>query len=103
MTSLWLFAASFLASYALFVVIWRGFGYTLLFTTGPHGGIAPSPWAGRGIWLLLTAVYASPEIVVLHHARQAAWVGRAGWRTPVVIGAVLAALLPLLNLWLLVG
>jgi hypothetical protein len=103
-TSLWLFAASFLASFALFVLIWRTAGYTLLFATGSeHGGVAPSPWVGRGIWLLLTAVYASPEIVVVHYARQAARAGRSGWKIPVVAGAILAGFLPLMNLWLLIG
>lgn len=103
-TSLWLFAASFLASFALFIVIWRTFGYTVLFsTTSAHGGVAPSAWAGRGIWLLLTVVYACPEIVVVRYARKAARAGHPHWRIPVIWGAVLAGVMPVLGVWLLVG
>lgn len=103
-TSLWLFAASFLASFILFLIIWRTFGYTVIFTTtSEHGGVAPGPWAGRGIWLLLTAVYACPVIVVVRYARQAARAGHPYWRIPVVWALALAVVFPLMNVWMLLG
>lgn len=104
LTSLWLFVASFLASLAVFALLWWLLGYTYLGGTyRPAGAGAPSGWGARGIWLLLTLVYASPLVVVVHYARQSAHLGRAHWRAPVVGGAVIAAAVPLLNAWMLVG
>lgn len=103
-TSLWLFLASFLASLVVFALLWWVLGYTYLGGTyRPVGADAPSGWEARGIWLLLTLVYASPLLVVVHYARQSARLGRSDWRFPVVVGAVLAAAVPLLNAWMLVG
>lgn len=104
LTSLWLFLASFLASLVVFAVLWWFLGYSYLGGTyRPPDAKAPSGWEARGIWLLLTLVYASPLVVVVRYARQSARLGKPNWRTPVVVGAVLAAAVPLLNAWMLVG
>jgi len=102
--SLLLFPVSLVVSLAVFLVIAHGVGWTTLWATSyPAGRYSPSGWAGRGLWLLMTALYASPEILVVHFARRARRLGRPEWLAPVILGGVLAGLLPLLNFGLLVG
>lgn len=102
--SLLLFGVSLIVSLAVFLVIAHGVGWTTLWATSyPAGGYSPSGWAARGLWLLMTALYAWPEILVVRFARQAQHLGRPEWLAPVILGGVLAGLLPLLNVGLLVG
>lgn len=105
LVSLWLFAASFLLSLIAFISIWAALGYTAIWGSAgfPPEADAPSGWTSRGIWLLLTLVYAWPELVVVRYAREAARLGRTDWKIPVVAGGILAGLMPLLNAGLLVG
>ena len=104
MLSLLLFVVSFLLSTLAFSLIWRAAGYTTIWATqypvGPH---SPSGWTARGIWLLLTALYAWPLVVVVFFALKARGLGHAGWPLPVILGSVLAIFFPLLNVALLIG
>jgi hypothetical protein len=102
--SLLLFLGSLVVSLAVFLAIAHGVGWTTMWATSyPAGRYSPSGWAGRGVWLLMTALYACPEILVVHFARRARRLGRPEWLAPVILGGVLAGLLPLLNFGLLVG
>ncbi len=102
--SLWLFVVSFVVSFAFFAVIWSVFGYTVIWGTGyPAGAAVPTGWTALAIWLLLTVVYASPEVLVVRYARQAMRSGYTHWLAPVVVGGAVAALMPLLNVGLLLG
>lgn len=102
--SLLLFIVSLVLSLAVFLAICRAVGYTTVWATSyPAGRYSPSGWSARGLWVLMTLLYVWPELVVVHHARNARRLGRVDWLAPVVLGGVLAALLPLLNFSLLVG
>lgn len=102
--SLLLFVVSLAVSLVVFIVVARAVGWTTLWSTSyPAGRYSPSGWSARGLWLLMTVLFAWPEILVVRFARRAARLGRPEWLAPVILGAVLAALLPVLNFALLVG
>ncbi len=102
--SLLLFLVSLVLSLVVFLEVSRAVGYTTVWATSyPAGRHSPAGWSARGLWLLLTLFYVWPEIVVVYHARGAARLGRVDWLAPVILGAVVAALLPLLNVSLLIG
>ncbi len=101
---MWFFLLSFAASFAAFVMLWAAFGYKVVYGTGyPATLPAPKGLAGPAIWLLLTALYVWPLVFVIHYARKARRLGHTDWRWPVIIGGVIAGLMPVANYWLLLA
>lgn len=99
-----LFPLSLVMSAAVFVWLWGLLDYQTIWAMDyPVGESSPSGWGARGIWLLPTVLYAWPEAVVVHHARKASRLGRPDWLAPVIVGGVVAGLIPLLNIALLLG
>ena len=102
--SLLLFLLSLVLSGIVFAALWSWLDYRTIWAISyPAGESSPFGWGARGIWLLLTLVYAWPELVVVHYGRKASRLGRPDWPAPVIVGGVLAALMPMLNIGLLVG
>lgn len=102
--SMWFFLLSFAASFVAFVILWAALGYKVVYGTGyPANLPAPTGLAGPAIWLLLTALYVWPLVFVIRHAREAKRLGHPDWRWPVIIGGVIAGLMPVANYWLLLA
>lgn len=102
--SLLLFLLSLTLTLAVFVAIWAAADYTTIWAVEyPAGESSPAGWSARGIWVLLTLLYVWPLLVVVRFARKARALGRPEWLGPVIVGATLAALPPVLNLGLLIG
>lgn len=86
--ALLLFPLTFVLAVVVHVMLWVTLGYSLF--TGVGTDVMPSHLAATLMWLLASTICAIPEVVAVHHARQAARAGEPAWHVPVLVGGMLA-------------